>query len=114
MTPARLLLVLLLMAGVSGVYFIKYKVAILDEEISSMRREISEEQENIHVLQAEWTYLTRPQRIKQLSKKYLGEDYKHPKVVADLGDVPYPGAEVAPVATLPVVPSAYHVAGPGM
>lgn len=47
------------------------KVQNTREEISHIKKQIEQEKTNIHILKAEWAYLTNPQRIKNLSDKYL-------------------------------------------
>lgn len=54
-----------------GLYGIAYEVEQMEKELSALEREIVEERGNIHVLQAEWTYLARPERIEGLSGQFL-------------------------------------------
>ena len=55
----------------AGLYGIAYEVAQMDKELAALEREIIEEREAIHVLEAEWTYLARPERIEELSRQFL-------------------------------------------
>lgn len=54
-----------------GLFHVKYQVQKLEDRLAQINRDIVREQEQIHVLRAEWTYLNRPERIEQLAKKYL-------------------------------------------
>ena len=54
-----------------GLFHVKYQVQKLEDRLAKINRDIVREQEQIHVLRAEWTYLNRPERIEQLAKKYL-------------------------------------------
>jgi cell division protein FtsL len=54
-----------------GLFHVKYQVQTLEDRLAKLNRAIVREQEQIHVLRAEWTYLDRPERIEQLAKKYL-------------------------------------------
>lgn len=54
-----------------GLFHVKYQVQKLEDRLTRLNRDIVREQEQIHVLRAEWTYLNRPERIEQLAKKYL-------------------------------------------
>jgi cell division protein FtsL len=54
-----------------GLFHVKYRVQKLEDRLARINRDIVREQEQIHVLRAEWTYLNRPERIEQLAKKYL-------------------------------------------
>lgn len=55
-----------------GLFHVKYQVQKLEDQLTRLNRNIVHEQEQIHVLRAEETYLNRPQRIEQLAQKYLG------------------------------------------
>ncbi|PPR18969.1 MAG: hypothetical protein CFH37_00135 [Alphaproteobacteria bacterium MarineAlpha9_Bin7] len=62
----------LLFAGASlGLYQIKYKIQSLKQDLAGIQDEVWIEQDSVHVLEAEWAYLNRPQRLAQLSDKYL-------------------------------------------
>jgi hypothetical protein len=52
-------------------YSIKYQTAFHAEQILKMKREVKEERDAIAVLRAEWSFLTRPERLQQLSDRYL-------------------------------------------
>ncbi len=54
-----------------GLYGIAYEVEQMEKELAALEREIIEERETIHVLEAEWAYLARPERIEELSGQYL-------------------------------------------
>ena len=65
-------LVLLFAAAASlGLYQIKYKIQSLNEDLAGIQDAVRIEQDAIHVLEAEWAYLNRPQRLAQLSGRYL-------------------------------------------
>jgi hypothetical protein len=68
-----LVAVWLLGAAITGValYGIAYQVEGMDKELSALQRNITDEREKIHVLQADWTYLARPERIEDLSRQFL-------------------------------------------
>ena len=54
-----------------GLYQLKYEVVRLEERKSVYDRSIAEEREAIQVLNAEWSYLNRPQRLDELAKRHL-------------------------------------------
>ena len=64
-------LVLLFAAASLGLYQIKYKIQSLNQDLAGIQDAVRIEQDEIHVLEAEWAYLNRPQRLAQLSGKYL-------------------------------------------
>ena len=59
-------LVLLFAAAASlGLYQIKYKIQSLNLDLVGIQDAVRIEQDEIHVLEAEWAYLNRPQRLAQ-------------------------------------------------
>jgi len=54
-----------------GLYGIAYEVEQMEKELAALEREIIEERNTIHVLEAEWTYLARPERVENLSGQFL-------------------------------------------
>ncbi len=58
-------------------YGIKQKVMDLDNELMSVQREIVYYQESMHILNAEWAYLTRPSRLQALVKTHLDMENSH-------------------------------------
>jgi len=55
-----------------GVYELKLRVQGLEQRLAATNREILADEEAIHVLKAEWSYLNEPERIDALARKYLG------------------------------------------
>lgn len=62
---------LILAFSASGLFVFKHSVQELNRKLKIINHNITKEQENIHVLNAEWAYLTQPQNLSKLSKKYL-------------------------------------------
>ena len=52
-------------------YPLKYGSQELQEEIHLLERDIEQEHINIDILRAEWSYLTRPQRLQTLAQQNL-------------------------------------------
>lgn len=59
-------------AAAFAVFMIAYEVRHLEEEYGSLTREIATHREAIHVLEAEWSYLNRPERLEVLASEHLG------------------------------------------
>lgn len=59
------------LAGVLVVYEVKYEVRDLKQRVGALDAQIASEREALHVLRAEWAYLSRPERLQALSQKYL-------------------------------------------
>jgi cell division protein FtsL len=56
---------------VFGLFHVKYQVAMLEEELGRLNAATLREQTQIHVLEAEWSYLNRPSRLEELAERYL-------------------------------------------
>lgn len=63
----------LLLAAVMSValFYLKYEVTDLEQELDVLNRAIVTDQEGIHVLKAEWSHLNDVARIKNLALRYL-------------------------------------------
>lgn len=64
-----------LIIGMFTLFQIKYHVQNLKKDLVEINRQIAYNKEAIHVLKAEWAYLSSPKRIKELSQKYLNLSY---------------------------------------
>lgn len=75
------------LAGLASIalFNITFKVEQLQEELNSLNKQILEEQKAVHVLQAEWGYLARPERIEALAHRLL--PYLHPPGAHQVGDI---------------------------
>ncbi len=63
------------------------KVHALDKQLRDLNAQIEDEQKSIHVLKAEWVYLSNPARIETKAKKHLGLKLTEPARVAALCDI---------------------------
>jgi cell division protein FtsL len=83
-----------------ALFHLKYQVQALEDQLAKLNRSIVHEQEQIHVLRAEWTYLDRPERIEQLAKKYL--DLAPPKAsqISTIAEIPMRDADSPDSASL--------------
>ncbi len=54
-----------------GLFQVKYKVQTLEEDLKRLNAAITTEQEQLHVLNAEWAHLNRPDRLEKLSARHL-------------------------------------------
>ena len=62
---------ILIVAAALGLYVVKYQVQSMQEELAKQENILRDEREALHVLEAEWAYLNKPQRLQQLADKYL-------------------------------------------
>ena len=68
---STLLGIALVCAVGAGLYQLKHEVMMLEKELGRVNRAILDDQESVHVLTAEWTYLNEPRRLEALSQHYL-------------------------------------------
>ena len=52
---------------VYSLFMVKNRVRILNSQITEISKQIEEERDKIHILKAEFGYLTAPERLKKLS-----------------------------------------------
>jgi hypothetical protein len=71
-----------------GLFFIKHEVKEQEARLAELNDEIENNQEAIHVLKAEWSYLNDPARLRALSEKYLSMKVMGPKQIATLDTLP--------------------------
>ena len=64
-------LVFTLLFSVCLAFYMQFKFDFLQEQILSSKNQIVEYQDQIRLLEVEWVYLTRPERLRTLSERYL-------------------------------------------
>jgi len=74
------------LAGLLGatLFFIKHEVKDLETRLASVNRNIERNQEDIHVLNAEWSFLNDPVRLRDLAERHLGMRQMGPTQMATL------------------------------
>lgn len=75
-------------------FSVKYRVQDLEEELARVTRQIDAERRAQHVLHAEWSYLTDPQRLRRLASRHL-PDLRPitPEQLGTFADLPAADAE---------------------
>lgn len=69
--PPVALVALAALAG-GALFHIAFQVSALEDRLALLNDEIRAERDTIHVLRAEWTHLNQPERLADLSVRYLG------------------------------------------
>jgi cell division protein FtsL len=93
----------LLVAAVMSValFFLKYEVTHLEEELDRLNRSIDQHQEAMHVLRAEWGHLTEIERVRALSHRYLDLGPTNPIRIVTIDELPA-AAETSSFVSAPV------------
>ncbi|MGB0749441.1 MAG: cell division protein FtsL [Magnetospiraceae bacterium] len=87
----------------SLMFNLKYEVAVLESDLRAVNGEILRNQEDIHVLKAEWSHLNNPARLKKLVARHLEMAPLHPVQVVSYADLP-PYQPMATVEQVEVKP----------
>lgn len=66
-----MLVMLLIAAAYYGLYLVKWEVRDLKQENTLLNAQIMQKEREIRVLQTEWAYLNRPERLKKLAELHL-------------------------------------------
>jgi len=69
------------------IYQQKHETRQLEARAAELSREISEQTRALAVLRAEWTYLTRPERLETLAREKMSLEPVSPKQVMRFSDV---------------------------
>ncbi|MCE3255019.1 MAG: hypothetical protein K0R25_513 [Rickettsiaceae bacterium] len=77
-------LAFIVLFSISLMFFVQFKVESLQDKMAKIDSKIVSLDDEIRVLEVEWVYLTRPQRLRVLSKRYLqNNDYISSNQVKD-------------------------------
>ncbi len=96
-----------LLVGVSGyaMFQVKYEVLQLEDELGHLNHQITADQEQIRVLDAEWSFLNQPARLAQLAKRYLTLGPIAPQQIGRIEQLPR-RSPMPPAAAAAAPPSA--------
>ncbi len=72
-----------------AVFYVSQTVEGLERELAVQQRTILKQQEAIHVLEAEWSYLNRPERISLLADRFLALTPLSADHVVSINDLPH-------------------------
>ena len=68
---AKFALIFMFALMATGMFIIKNEVIALENDLEKINAQIREDQNALHVLKAEWTYLNDPSRIRHLSENHI-------------------------------------------
>ena len=99
--------------GVMGatLFFVKHEVKDLENRLGAVNHDIQRNQEDIHVLKAEWSFLNDPVRLRQLAERHLGMKQMGPTQIATLNSLNY-GPSAPPTALVQAAPKVAPATAP--
>jgi hypothetical protein len=89
-----------------AMFQVKYEVMQQEQTLASLNQQISSDREQIRMLNAEWSYLTRPARIEDLSAHFLHLNGMSSAQILPLSAVPERPDPTAPITASPATPTA--------
>ena len=72
----------------AGLYIVKLTVEDLTRDVEVVRADVAKEREALHLLNAEWAYLNRPERLRQLAENHLALAPLDSRKVEDIRSLP--------------------------
>jgi hypothetical protein len=90
--PAQLVWIPLVVGVGVSMFLLKYKVQALEDVLVAKQAQVVRDRGAIRVLEAEWTYLNDPERLRELSAQYLGFGVPAVVNIADINSLPMRGA----------------------
>ena len=94
----NIIAVLILVGAAMVVYQIKYQAVRQAAELDKLNRAIAREKAAITVLEAEWSHLTRPDRVQALAERHLDLKPATPGQRVALADLPMRPVQVDAIA----------------
>ena len=97
-----------------AMFQVKYEVMQQEQTLAGINKQIADDRDQIRVLNAEWSYLTRPSRIEELNARFFHLGNVNATQILPLIVVPERADAGATLAATPVTPipsaAAAHVA----
>jgi len=120
--PGTVIWLFLVAATGYAMFQVKYEVMQQEETLARTNKEIAETREQLRVLDAEWDYLSQPNRLQRLASRYLSLSPISAAQITSLdalpqrGDVPPALVSTRQVAAAPAIPARitpdHHSAAP--
>ena len=81
--------------GAFGLYLVKYSVQEVQRDVARMEAKLKQEKETMHLLRAEWAYLNRPERLRELAKGRVEAEPVTTSHIIDVARLPVQDALLA-------------------
>ncbi len=88
MKRSTLIWLLMAVAAGAGLFLMKYEMHALESQLAGLNREILRDQEALHVLRAEWSYLNQPVRLETLGRRLLRLTPIRPEQTGRISEIP--------------------------
>lgn len=75
-----------------GVYAMKYEIGRLEQLAAALHRQLAAQEETLQVLDAEWSYLNRPERLQALAGRHLELVATPVRALGALTEIPFRAA----------------------
>lgn len=96
----------LVTGAAAAIFALKYEVQVLEERLSYLNAQIVKDQESIHVLRAEWSYLNRPVALEKVAKEHFVLEPIIATRIRVIDQIPVRMVAPAETETVPVDPPA--------
>jgi hypothetical protein len=97
--PSTIIWLFLVVAVGYAMFQVKYEVMAQEDTLARINKDIADAREQIRVTDAEWSYLTRPDRVKGLATRYLNLVPMSAAQILELSAIPERGATPPALAT---------------
>ena len=72
-----------------GMFVMKNQVQNLEKELASINHDIREDVKTIHILQAEWSHLNNPSRLRTLATKHISLNQLKAEQIINYSALPF-------------------------
>ena len=104
-------IVLPIVAG-AGLYLLKMRVETQEQRLVALQKQIVDTRQSIHVLEAEWSYLNDPARLRDEADRLLSMRTVEPRQIVSLDQVPFADPVVSSSAPAPSATPSAHASVP--
>ncbi|EKV29985.1 Periplasmic protein TonB [Caenispirillum salinarum AK4] len=126
--PAAILWGTLALGVGTGLFVLKVEVQALEDKLTRLNAQIRSDRAAVHVLEAEWSYLNDPARLRDQAQRLLGMSPFAPSQVNSIAQLPLrpappppeaapepetapvPGGPAGPMVRVPAAPAAEELA----
>jgi cell division protein FtsL len=92
-----------------GLYLVKYSVQSVQRDVATLKQQLASEKESLHLLNAEWAYLNRPERLSRLAGRHLDMVALDSRQITEMKAIPAAADTNGHAVSSPMVRSASHV-----